>query len=287
METLEKLLNVQTKVMLVTPEIAKNWLTANTMNRKMDDGTVNYYADQMKKDFWTLSPDAITFSDTHKLLNGQHRLRAVVVSGKSVYMSVTFSMPEECFKNIDRQKVRSNGDVLQMHGIKSSRMMSAGISKYHALRNNLVARNACKNIYAAPTSANSKLSITDILNTYKSMPEVWDETALAADRYYSKFRYFGQSDYLAYIVYLTKWKNHPQEKVNDFFTQLSHGGTYVKNQTIQLLRDKLTENAISKTKMTGLYRNAIITKTWNAFVTGREVQRFFFNSNKEQKTELL
>lgn len=287
METLEKLLNVQTKVMLVTPEIAKNWLTANTMNRKMDDGTVNYYADQMKKDFWTLSPDAITFSDTHKLLNGQHRLRAVVVSGKSVYMSVTFSMPEECFKNIDRQKVRSNGDVLQMHGIKSSRMMSAGISKYHALRNNLVARNACKNIYAAPTSANSKLSITDILNTYKSMPEVWDETALAADRYYSKFRYFGQSDYLAYIVYLTKWKNHPQEKVNDFFTQLSHGGTYVKNQTIQLLRDKLTENAISKTKMTGLYRNAIITKTWNAFVTGREVQRFFFNPNKEQKTELL
>jgi hypothetical protein len=287
METLEKLLNVQTKVMLVTPEIAKNWLTANTMNRKMDDGTVNYYADQMKKDFWTLSPDAITFSDTHKLLNGQHRLRAVVVSGKSVYMSVTFSMPEECFKNIDRPKVRSNGDVLQMHGIKYSRMMSAGISKYHALRNNLVARNACKNIYAAPTSANSKLSITDILNTYKSMPEVWDETALAADRYYSKFRYFGQSDYLAYIVYLTKWKNHPQEKVNDFFTQLSHGGTYVKNQTIQLLRDKLTENAISKTKMTGLYRNAIITKTWNAFVTGREVQRFFFNPNKEQKTELL
>lgn len=287
MESLEKLLNVQTKVMLVTPEIAKNWLTGNTMNRKMDDRTVNYYADQMKKGFWTLSPDAITFSETHKLLNGQHRLRAVVISGKEIFMNVTFNMPEDCFKNIDRPKVRSNGDVLQMHGIKFSRMMSAGISKYHGLINNLSARNTSKNIYNAPTSANSKLSITDILNTYNSMPDVWDETALSADRYYSKFRHFGQSDYLAYIVYLTKWKKHPQEKVNDFFTQLSHGGTYIKNQSIQLLRDKLTENAISKTKMTGLYRSTIISKTWNAFVTGREIQRFIFNPDKEQKTELL
>lgn len=286
MENLEKLLNVQTKVMLVTPEIAKKWLTDNTMNRKINERIIKFYADQMAKDYWTLSPDSITFSDTHKLLNGQHRLRAVILSNKSVYMTVMFNMPEEYFKNIDLHRKRTNRDVLSIYGVKQSTLVSAGISKYFSLVNNLSSRLS-GNGYALYAPAINKESITDVVNTYFSMPEYFNETALEADRYYSKFKYFGQSDYFAYIVYLTKERKHPEKTVSAFFTQLSNGGTYITNQTIQILRDKLTENAVSKIKMTGMYRDTIIAKTWNAFVSGREMQRLFFNPAKDQKPILL
>lgn len=72
--------------------------------------------------------DAITITDTDKLINGQHRLHGVVKSGKTVSMLVCVGLPETVESNgygtlytidtMDRGKVRAVGQQLTLrHGL--------------------------------------------------------------------------------------------------------------------------------------------------------------------------
>lgn len=110
------------KVVLVTPEIAERWLnTCNTHNRPIRNNVVNKYTDAMKKGDWRLTAEPIAFcypytDSTGKqmketLINGQHRLWAVVNSGTSVGMTVWWGCEPNEFEVIDQGAMRTYGDV--------------------------------------------------------------------------------------------------------------------------------------------------------------------------------
>ena len=66
----------------ITPAIAKSMLTKNTCNfRRPDQARVTRYSDEQSRGKWKLTGDAIVFANTGELLNGQHRLLAVIKSG--------------------------------------------------------------------------------------------------------------------------------------------------------------------------------------------------------------
>src|SRR5262245_63514371 len=80
----------------VTPELASNWLSeCNTHNRKLVEAHVERLAREMKADRWKLTHQGIAFSTKHVLLDGQHRLWAVVMSEKTIPMRVFFNQPDE------------------------------------------------------------------------------------------------------------------------------------------------------------------------------------------------
>ena len=107
---LEKQLGVfaqmKPKVILITPEIAGQWLEQNTNNRKVDSKTERHYINQMEQDNWLLSHQGIAFDVNDILQDGQHRLRSIIHSGKPQYMLVFSNMPEENFTILDTAKSR-------------------------------------------------------------------------------------------------------------------------------------------------------------------------------------
>lgn len=72
----------------ITPELAEGLLAMNTENRRLRPSHVAYLARAIERGEWQMPPDAIMVSDSGKLLNGQHRLTAVVRSGKPVRLHV-------------------------------------------------------------------------------------------------------------------------------------------------------------------------------------------------------
>ena len=109
----------------ITPERAKDMLTRNTNNRALQKGTVTSYARQMKNGVWLLNGDAIRFSDEGVLLDGQHRLAAVVMSGASIQAWVGRGFPAEAQMTMDGQRKRTAGDVLNLRGFSNGNKVAA------------------------------------------------------------------------------------------------------------------------------------------------------------------
>jgi hypothetical protein len=108
--------DIITGVYTITPEIAKAMLASNTQNRKLQQNVIDNYARDMEGGRWHLNGEAISFSTTGRLLNGQHRLNAIVQSGISVDIQINENVDEAAFKSIDTGRKRSAGDVLAMMG---------------------------------------------------------------------------------------------------------------------------------------------------------------------------
>ena len=76
--------NLQTSIETITPEMAAEFLTNNFINnRDIKPTAVKRFASMIKRGDWQISCDAIGFDEHGNLINGQHRMSAVVKANQS------------------------------------------------------------------------------------------------------------------------------------------------------------------------------------------------------------
>ena len=101
---------------LITPKLAEEYLTRNTNNyRKINHAYVKNYAEDMKEGKWEETAEPISFSPSGVLLNGQHRLAAIIKSGVSVNMVVARDVDAHIF---DIQGKRTASQYFRNLGIQ-------------------------------------------------------------------------------------------------------------------------------------------------------------------------
>ena len=99
----------------VTPTWAKEVMdNRNTRNRRLDSKRVNKYAREILNDRWIVNNDDICFLKDGTLINGQHRLAAVIASGVTVTMSFKFGLTEDAMETVDEGKSRTNLDIIHI-----------------------------------------------------------------------------------------------------------------------------------------------------------------------------
>ena len=103
-----------TKEVRVTPDFASVLLGKMGNNRRLNDERVNLYADQMRKGLWKRSPQGIVIDEDGKLIDGQHRLRAVIKSGCDVMMCITYGAPAETIKVLDCGQARTLSQTMKI-----------------------------------------------------------------------------------------------------------------------------------------------------------------------------
>lgn len=101
------------RVVNVTPELATVILDGNAGNRRLRHGTVERYAVTMAEGGWKLTPEAVTIANDGRLINGQHRLHAVIKSGVCCQMTMVSGTGHEFFSALDRGALRTVADALQ------------------------------------------------------------------------------------------------------------------------------------------------------------------------------
>lgn len=75
---------IEIRTETVTPEKAAHYLKRNVDNyRRISKAKAALYAEDMLAGKWQLNGEAIQFDESGKLKNGQHRLAAVVMAGKT------------------------------------------------------------------------------------------------------------------------------------------------------------------------------------------------------------
>lgn len=113
------------RVETITPELAKAYLEANTHNRPISRATVAEYADAIREGHWLFNGEAIKFDWNEQLVDGQHRLGAIVKAGKAISILVIRNLDPEAFKTLDTGRKRSGGDVMALRGVMYSGAMSS------------------------------------------------------------------------------------------------------------------------------------------------------------------
>ncbi len=118
-----KIAGLHFQVCEVTPVLAADWLKRNRKNRKLKTPTLEAYARDMRNGDWYLTHQGIAFDDAGNLIDGQHRLEAIVRSKKSINLFVSAGWPSTIGKArtmdaVDRGANRSLADQLHLqHGL--------------------------------------------------------------------------------------------------------------------------------------------------------------------------
>jgi hypothetical protein len=110
---------------MLTPVLAERMLANMVNQRRLNESAVESYAAEMRDGRWKQTHQGLALTATGKLLDGQHRCQAVVRSGVTIPILVTRGVDEESFSDMDRQRGRSNADILSIAGYDRSRLLAA------------------------------------------------------------------------------------------------------------------------------------------------------------------
>jgi hypothetical protein len=195
-------------VEMVGPDLARIWLGYNSRNRHIKQATIAAYARDMAAGKWMLRGDAIEFSAEPALLNGQHRLHAIVESGVTVPILVGRNVDEAVQAVTDTPAVRTFADQLVLASVPNAKTVAAV-----ARRGLMWDRGIVSNVGGAYKPTHSEMAAWISRN-----PEVHDAAEIAVS-VRSQIRLPGSVSGLAYIVF----RRIDRDEANDFLGRLADG----------------------------------------------------------------
>lgn len=139
------------KVETITPEVAMALLAANTHNRKLRRAHVESLAATISSGEWTLNGATVKVANDGMLIDGQHRLEAVVLAGRSIETVVVRGLRASSQETVDTGRRRQLADVLAIEGYPDSRALSAAANVLYRYR--VGARDITRGIGPTPEQA--------------------------------------------------------------------------------------------------------------------------------------
>lgn len=120
-----------------------------------------------------LTPQTVSVATDGTLLDGQHRLMAIVQAGMAVELMLATDCPAECFSAIDTGQARSPGDILNIEGATCYSNVAAIIRLAHLYQ------TYPNNVWLGGLALVSK---QQLLTLYRKNKEAWQEAARLAKR---------------------------------------------------------------------------------------------------------
>lgn len=238
----------------VTPERARDLLALNRHNRPLRQRYVQALATDMTAGNWRLNGEAIKIAKDGLLLDGQHRLAAVIESGATVEMMVVVGLDISDQETMDTGRKRSLADVLALRGEENVASLAAAVGIYWRRQAGQITSNA------SPTNQQALAVLADHPGLRHSVTYA---SRVARTLRYSQ----GLAAALHYEMSLLN-----AEDAGDFWSKLESGLGLHERHPIYILRRRLEDNAaVIGRKLDRLMVHAFTIKAWNAYREGRDM----------------
>lgn len=206
------------KLTTITPVMAADLLTKNGANRKLNLRHVDFLASQIKTGKWQNNGQTIVIASDGTLMDGQHRLSAIVSANEPADLGLVTNVSREAMATIDNGKPRSSADVLYMSNCREPSLVASSIRLLYQFDNGDLAKIRLKMpnsvVGVALRQIQNKLDIDLILKMVKKTAR---NTMLKPSHLFAAF-------YLISIKY-------GQEAASDFINKINNGGDYLKSPT--------------------------------------------------------
>lgn len=116
-------------VVTMTPDIASKILSeCNSKNRSLRENVVTRYSRDIHDNCWRLNGEPVILDSDGRLLDGQHRLSAIVVADRMVDIVLLSGVQSDLMDSLDQGVVRTTGDVLGISGEVNTLQLAAAAS---------------------------------------------------------------------------------------------------------------------------------------------------------------
>lgn len=255
----------------ITPDVAKQLLEKNTCNRSVNEDNLNSIIADMKKGNFHLTGESIKIAKDGTLLDGQHRLMALVKAGITIKIPVVRGLENDAFKWMDIGRKRQASDVLQIEGYKNATRIAA-MSKFII--------NFKRNKFFTVAGSQNRSSHRITNNDISEFCLKHSETLYESYPYgFNKFNKLLPGVTLASMHFILRGID--EGMADDFCHKISNGHDIASDSPIYLLRQMLTADLRSRKKSPAIYRLAIICKAWNIYRSKKKVQILKWDSIKE------
>lgn len=271
--------SLEHEIITITPAMASSWLADNKFdNRNLADRLVDKIAKDIKEGKWVFDGSPIRFDKNNNVIDGQHRLWAIVTSGIAVKSLVIYGLSEESKDTIDTGKPRSNSDVLHFHGFVNTASLA------NSCRLSIGYRLNKGNLYNwAGGSSKLHCSSSQIVREAETNEDlVHCHQKIISYKFIKKFIGLGTASFCMHI-----FKKIDNMKADEFFYLLEKGENLQEGNPILSLRNALTirDHLTMKLAKGGNYRAAyliaLIIKAWNAYRDEKVVKHLSFVDDKE------
>lgn len=248
------------EVINVTPDIAEHHLKNNGINRPLNKGHVKKLANVILRGEWEMNGSPIRYARTGRLIDGQHRLNAVIMAGVPVPMLFVYGLEESSFDTIDvGGRARIAADVLQIVGVKNATTAAATATLIHKHRK-------LGNPYGAGDENPSPRQIEDMLS---SSPEI-EECVSYAMTNRSKFI---PPSHIAFMrhCFIHEW-GCEEHLVDGFFDGLLNGVGLSTGDPVLLARERLLDSKTGTSKTPLKLLVALIFKAFRYHLAGRQLK---------------
>lgn len=243
----------------ITPKLAEKWLAMNTENRPMSPRHVKLLAKQIREGRWQLNYETIKFDENGRLMDGQHRLKAIMEADRAVRSAVAREVDTQAFSTIDTGRRRMGNDVLAIAGEANCSTLAA------ALRIVLIYE-----VLGTYDSSVGLVSNDDLLQTLEEHPGIRDWVSRSL-----RGRHLLEGSMSAGFGYLFAQKS--KEKAEAFFDALETGVDLKEGSPVLLLRERLASNRAARARLARREIAALVVKAWNEFREGKKIKRLLWN----------
>lgn len=264
--------NVKAGIELITVAKAKLILTRNKSNRPINTDNVNFIAHAMKQNTFKFTGEPIIFGLNDDLMDGQHRLEALILTGKEQQFLTVRGVENDSFKYIDIGKTRSAADILSIQNIVNPHSY-ASIAKFILLFN----KGGYEKAAGRQSYKRLKISNADISDFV-----IKRHVSLTESRTYGfvKECNFLSGNILSAFHYI--FKQIDENDASEFCKKLADGKELEPKDAIFLLRQELKQDIINTRKMDTLEKIALICKAWNLYRKNRKVDNLKWDIIKDE-----
>ena len=247
-------------VVFVTPEMAERWLGRNFNNRNLVDKDVQSYARDMAAGRWDLNGESLKFAADGTLLDGQHRLSAVIKANATVPMFVVRGLSNSTQDSMDTGRKRSAADMLTIHGEKHCQIIAAAVRIAVGTQD----RQPIQKV---------KVSHAQVADFLSAHPELRDAAAHASNLY-------RDTDCPPSVVAYTLWRlsQIDPNAALDFWTAASTKVDLAEGDPVLGLVHKFAEVRRNRQKLTVEMQLSLVYRAWNARRAGQSMRIFRINS---------
>lgn len=245
---------LQVTIEKVTPDLAAEWLELNVTNRNLREQLVAAYARDMTSGNWHMAGEPIKFSKAGKLLDGQHRLWAVVTSGVTVELLVVRGLEEKTQQVMDSGAARTASDALKLRN-ESNWSMLAGAAKLAI------------NLSAGRPRATTKVTHAEIMTFIDDNPDFRIAVDCAA-----RWRH---PDMPPSPCAVAVWRTYrlDQYDCEQFFTQLSSMAGLYEGDPVLALAKALGRIRREREKCSHGDYLSLVFRAWNASRSNKSLRR--------------
>lgn len=268
---------MKTEIKAINKEIAQQLLANNFNNRKLNRDHVSELTAFMKDGNFKTSGDPIRIAKNGRLLDGQHRLQAIINSDTTQNLLVVSDLDEEVFDVIDTGKSRGAHDFLHIMNVTNAHVVAAIIK---------TVINFDKEIDLISGVNKRKFGAGFlVVNRYKSNPLYWEDLGKMAHSYYNKCKMLKPSEWGLLLHVLSKInKDHTIE----FLDKLANGVGLEEDDPILLLKNKLTSYKMTPHLTVSIKMKLGLTFiAWNHYRKGNTVKKLLFNANSDKLPTLI